>query len=70
MKTKIIKKWTFELTEHSDGKIELKRINDGFNIWELIGVLEFTLEELMSRSRDGRKFKPDVVERKVIVDEK
>ena len=63
-----VKKWNFEITTYEDGTSKMSRINDGFSIVELYGLIEFTKKEL-SMTMEGY-IKPDVVERKYIAKDK
>ena len=62
-KPKIIKKkkWTFEVIQYSDGSTKIHRINDGFNLYELMGIVEFTKQELFETMKGS--IQPDIVER-------
>ncbi len=68
MKKKIVKKKTYniEIVEYSDGKMSMKRTCYGFNPFELLGLLEFIQDEINEQIKG--KIKPDIIERKVIVD--
>lgn len=70
MKKKIIKKqvYTIEVETYSDGTSNMKRTCDGFYFYELLGILDFTRDEILQQIKG--KIKPDIVERKVIVDKK
>ena len=70
MKKKIVRKqiYTIECMEYSDGTNAMKRVCDGFNSIELLGLLDYIREEILKQMKG--KIKPDIVERKVIVDKK
>lgn len=38
--------WTFTVIDYSDGSSKLTRVNDGFEIVELIGMASFTVQDL------------------------
>jgi len=65
---KIIITQTFSFTiEHcANGSCNMKRINDGFNIHELMGVISFTQQEICKQLTE--EIKPDVIKREVIID--
>jgi hypothetical protein len=62
----IIKKrtYTIEQITYIDGNTELKRVNDGFNALELMGLLELSKDDIIDQIKGV--VKPDVVKRKVI----
>lgn len=60
-----IKTYTIRQIE-KDGKILFQRENEGFNLFELIGILEHTQLDLMERFAKG--IEPDKIETKAIVD--
>jgi hypothetical protein len=64
MKTKV-KKYQIILTE-SDKGYSIDRINDGFNVFELMGLLEHTQIEIMQQM--AGKIKPTRVKRTVITE--
>ena len=70
MKKKLIKKkiYTVEMLEYSDNSATLKRTNDGFNSFELLGLVVDIKEEILEQIRSN--ITPDIVERRVIVDKK
>ena len=63
MKTK---KYTIEFKFNDDGSTELTRTNDGFNPFELLGLLEMAQAEILECLKDT--IKPDIVKRQVIKD--
>lgn len=65
-KEKIIrtKTWTVEVHEYEDGSYGIVRTNDGFAAHELLGICEFTREDIIEQM-SGR-IQPDIVERKVV----
>lgn len=59
------KKYTIEITETKEGT-ELSRVNDGFNIYELLGLLEIIRGDLLDQFKNGAEDKIDVVKRQVV----
>lgn len=49
------------------GGYTISRENSGFNVMELLGILEHTKQDIISRMAKG--IKPDIIETKVILDE-
>ena len=70
MKKKVIKKkvYTIEVKIYSDGTSNMKRTCDGFHFYELLGILDFTRDEILEQIKGT--IKPDIIERRVIVDKK
>ena len=66
MKKDIIKKrkWIVEHITYTDGTTQLKRSNEGFNPFELMGILELSKDDIIQQIKGA--VKPDVVKRKVI----
>lgn len=60
------KVWTITINTDSDGVHTMKRVNDGFNPMELLGIIDFVKDDIMAQVRG--KIKPDVVERTIIKD--
>jgi len=58
--------YTIKHYEMSDGSFHVRRVCDGFNAYELLGVLEFTQQEIMQQIT-GR-IKPDFIKREVVDD--
>jgi len=63
----IIKTYTITWKEESDGKTSLQRVNDGFNLIELLGLLSLTQLELLDTFRG--KIVPDTITRQVVDDD-
>jgi len=63
-----MKKYTVELIECANGTIEMKRVNDGFNVLELIGVLRLTIKELDAAMLKKENFNIEKITRQVVVD--
>lgn len=60
---------TYLITTYiEDGKLKMKRVNDGFNSIELLGILQMATIEILNQIQG--KIKPDIIERRVIVDKK
>ena len=57
------RKWVVEHITYDDGKCELKRTNDGFNSFELMGILELSKDDIINQIKGN--VKPDIVKRKV-----
>lgn len=70
VKNKIVrvKRYTIEEEHYEDGSQLLRRVNDGFTAMELLGLLTFITDEIFSQVRGA--FKPDKIERQVVVDSK
>jgi hypothetical protein len=70
MEKKIVreKKWITEIIEYEDGTSEMKRTNFGFNATELLGVLEFTREDIYKQIRGD--IHPDIVKRTIVEEDK
>ena len=62
---KVIKKrkWIVEHIMYDDGTTQLSRKNDGFNSFELMGLLELSKDDIINQIKGN--VKPDVVKRKV-----
>jgi len=58
-----MKKYTIEVTE-KNGKLDMKRVNDGFNAFEVLGFLSVVKHDIIEMIQ-GKK-KPDVITTKVI----
>ena len=56
--------WVVKHITYNDGTTELCRTNDGFNPFELLGVLEISKDDIINQIKGV--VKPDVIERKVI----
>lgn len=60
--------YTIKYTHHQDGSTKLSRKSDGFNAFELLGLLDLTRGEIILQMQGN--IKPDFIERQVIVDKK
>lgn len=58
------KKWTFEVEYMSDGTNHLTRTNEGFTVPELLGLLEYTKQDVLLQMIGD--IKPTTVKRKFI----
>ena len=65
MKKEIVKKrkWIVEHIMYDDGTTQLSRTNDGFNPFELMGILELSKDDIINQIKGD--VKPDIVKRKV-----
>jgi hypothetical protein len=59
-------KYTLEVERTEDGKMAMKSTNDGFSVFELIGIHSFKMDDI--RRQGLGEIKPDVVSRTVIED--
>ena len=57
------RKWIVEHIMYDDGTTQLSRTNDGFNSFELMGLLELSKDDIINQIKGN--VKPDVVKRKV-----
>jgi hypothetical protein len=62
-----IKRYIIEHEFTGEGKGSLTRRNEGFNPWELLGLLEHSQMEILKQL--SGEIKPDVIKREVIKDE-
>ena len=60
------KVYTIEVIEYSDETCTMNRVNDGFNLMELLGQLEFIQIDIIDKLKELKP--PTRVKRKVIVD--
>jgi hypothetical protein len=58
-----LRKWIVEHIIYNDGTTELKRTNDGFNSFELMGLLELSKDDIINQIKGN--VKPDIIKRKV-----
>ena len=58
--------FTIKVEILEDGRQKTSRINDGFNINELMGIISFTQQEICKTL--AGEIKPDIIKRTVIVD--
>lgn len=63
-----IKKYEIVQTESDDGSVNLRRVNDGFNAYELLGLCELAQLEILEFLKGN--IKTDKVERQYIKEEK
>lgn len=63
-----IKKYELIVTIKQDGSRHIKRTCDGFNAWELLGLLQETSYDIYEQIKGLHK--PDKIERTVIKDKK
>jgi len=61
------KTYTLELIEHEDGGTQLIRTNDGFDAFELLGLLELAQLEIIEQIKGN--IKPDIIKRNIVKDE-
>jgi hypothetical protein len=59
--------YTIEFTETEEGT-QLRRVNDGFNPFELLGIIAIIKDELVEQMKGHMK--PDVIKREVVEPEK
>jgi hypothetical protein len=57
--------YIFEFSVKADGSTKLKRTCDGFNGYELLGLLDLASREIMEQMKGGG-IKPDIIERNVV----
>lgn len=60
------KTFTIKMMEMRNGNISLHRINDGFLLTELMGVIEISQRELIMTLQG--QIKPDLIKRDCIID--
>ena len=58
-------KYTVEHITYNDGTTAMSRTNDGFTAFELIGILEYSKDEIINQIKGN--IKPETVKRKVIL---
>ena len=58
------RKWTIEHITFNDGSTALSRTNDGFNAFELMGLLALSKDDIINQMKGN--VKPEVIKRKVI----
>lgn len=59
-----VKKYTVEVNVLEGGRFTMNRTNEGFEVMELLGVLEHTKNDILQQIAGG--IKPEIVKRKVI----
>ena len=60
------KKYRLAVTLDENGDLDISSSNDGFNTFELLGFLQFKIEDVINQLNG--KVKPDIIERMVIKD--
>lgn len=67
-KSKILKEkiFTIKVIEYENGKTFMERKADGFDAYELLGVITLTQQEVIKQIQG--EFKPDFVKREYVVD--
>jgi hypothetical protein len=60
------KTYTIEMIEHEDGGTQLIRTNDGFDAFELLGLLELAQLEIIEQIKGN--IKPDIIKRNIVED--
>jgi hypothetical protein len=60
-----IKTYTISLDE-KDGSTTMSRRNDGFNAFELLGLLELAQQDILNQIKDAENSNIDVVKREVV----
>jgi hypothetical protein len=58
------RKWTVEHITYNDGTSAISRTNDGFNAYELMGVLELSKDDIINQIKGN--VKPEIIKRKII----
>lgn len=58
------RKWIVEHITYSDGTTAISRTNDGFNSFELMGVLELSKDDIINQIKGI--VKPEIIKMKVI----
>ena len=58
------RKWIVEHITYSDGTTAISRTNDGFNAYELMGVLELSKDDIINQIKGN--VKPEIIKRKII----
>ena len=58
--------YTIEYLVYDNGQTTLNRTADGFNAFELLGILDLTKTELIQQING--EIKPDIITRKVVKD--
>lgn len=61
-----IRTWKITLVDYTDGTASLTRENDGFDAYELLGLLSHTKEDVIKQIEG--KIKPTTVKRKLTVE--
>lgn len=55
--------WLVKHITYNDGTTELCRTNNGFNVFELVGILEISKDDIINQIKGN--VKPDIIKRKV-----
>ena len=58
------RKWIVEHITYHDGTTSLSRTNDGFNAFELMGLLELSKDDIIDHIKGN--VKPEIITRKAI----
>lgn len=66
MKDKV-QTYTITLTTNKDGRTTLNRVNNGFNLMELLGILHVSQEDILAQLKTGVKPIINETVREVIV---
>ena len=61
-----MKRYSLEVTEDDNGRVSMKTISDGFHGFEVLGFLDFKIEDVRRQLRQD--FAPDQISRQVVVD--
>lgn len=66
---KVVKTNTYTITQEllEDGRARMIRTNDGFNAYELVGMLQLTINDIQKQVL-GEIKSPDIIERRLIQD--
>ena len=62
-KEKVLKKYTIELISKDDKTI-IRRTCDGFNAYELLGLVTLAQQEIINQIKGS--IRPDIIERRVV----
>ena len=60
------KTFTIEVKISDDGIFSTTRTNDGFNFYELLGILDHSIRDIIAKSSEG--IKTDIIKRQIIKD--
>jgi ArsR family metal-binding transcriptional regulator len=58
------KKFSIEIGVNDEGKFFMHRINDGFDSFELLGVLTYIINDIYAQMAGN--FKPDIIKREIV----
>jgi hypothetical protein len=59
-------KYTLVVERNEDGKLSMRSTNDGFSVFELIGIHAFKMDDI--RRQGLGEIKPDIISRTAIED--